>query len=164
MLFQAFQLPDFYDKNNKNTVEKQSILFFHNKSKHKISCITFWRYVFIKAYNIFLHFNLIFKKIVHHCIYNIAFNIGQELIIKKISSCPIKTIGKVVSISTLVWSTFSVGQFQLIRHMRGRGVVPRRLFFGAQQRIAITWRPKYYKKKRCFITRKNQKEYGPDVK
>jgi hypothetical protein len=42
-------------------------------------------------------------------------------------------------------------------------IVPRRLFFAAQQRIAITWRPKYYKKMRCFITRRNQKEYGPDV-
>jgi hypothetical protein len=35
--------------------------------------------------------------------------------------------------------------------------VPRRLFFAALQRIAITWKPKYYKKK-------NQKEHGPDVK
>jgi hypothetical protein len=33
--------------------------------------------------------------------------------------------------------------------------VPRRLFFAAQQRIALTWKPKYYKKMRCFITRKN---------
>jgi hypothetical protein len=43
-------------------------------------------------------------------------------------------------------------------------LVPQRLFFAAQQRIAITWRPKCYQKMRCFITRKNQKEYGPDVK
>ncbi len=42
--------------------------------------------------------------------------------------------------------------------------VPRRLFFAAQQRIAITRSPKYYQKMHCFITRKNQKEYGPDVK
>ncbi len=42
--------------------------------------------------------------------------------------------------------------------------VPWRLFFAALQRIAITWRPKYYKKMRYFITRRNQKEYGPDVK
>jgi hypothetical protein len=45
-----------------------------------------------------------------------------------------------------------------------KAFVPRRLFFAAQQRIAITWRPKYYKKICCFITRRNQKEYGPDVK
>ncbi len=42
--------------------------------------------------------------------------------------------------------------------------VPRRLFFAAQQRIAITWSPNYYQKMCCFITRKNQKEYRPDVK
>jgi hypothetical protein len=42
--------------------------------------------------------------------------------------------------------------------------VPRRLFFAAQQRIAITWSPKYYQKMRRSITRENQKEYGPDVK
>ena len=41
--------------------------------------------------------------------------------------------------------------------------VPQRLFFAAQQRIAITWSPKYYQKMRS-ITRKNQKKYGPDVK
>ncbi len=43
-------------------------------------------------------------------------------------------------------------------------IVPRRLFFAAQQRIAITWSPEYYQKMRCFITRKNQKEHGPDVR
>ncbi len=37
-------------------------------------------------------------------------------------------------------------------------IVPRRLFFAAQQRIAITWRPKYYKKMRCFITREGIKK------
>ncbi len=49
------------------------------------------------------------------------------------------------------------------RRNEERGDVPQRLFFAAQQRIAITWRPKYYQKMRCFITRRNQKEYGPDV-
>jgi hypothetical protein len=54
----------------------------------------------------------------------------------------------------------------LIRVRRGliRVPVQQRLFFAAQQRVAITGRPKYYQKMRCFITRKNQKEYGPDVK
>ena len=42
-------------------------------------------------------------------------------------------------------------------------VVPRRLFFAALQRIAISWKPKYYQKMRCFITRKNQQDW-PDVK
>ena len=42
-------------------------------------------------------------------------------------------------------------------------VVPRRLFFAALQRIAISWKPKYYQKMRCFITRRNQKEHWPDV-
>ncbi len=43
-------------------------------------------------------------------------------------------------------------------------IVPRRLFFAAQLRIAITWSPNYYQKMQRSITRKNQKEYGPDVK
>ncbi len=43
-------------------------------------------------------------------------------------------------------------------------IVPRRLFFAAQQRISITWSPNYYKKMQRFTTRKNQKEHGPDVK
>jgi len=42
-------------------------------------------------------------------------------------------------------------------------IVPRRLFFAAQQRIAITLSPNYYQKMRCFTTRKNQEEHGPDV-
>jgi hypothetical protein len=41
-----------------------------------------------------------------------------------------------------------------------RGDVPRRLFLAAQQRIVITWRPKYYRKLSCFITRRNQKNLG----
>ncbi len=41
--------------------------------------------------------------------------------------------------------------------------VPRRLFFGAQHRIAITSSPNYYKKMQRFTTRKNQEEHGPDV-
>jgi hypothetical protein len=49
------------------------------------------------------------------------------------------------------------------RRNEERGDVPQRLFFAAQQRIAITWRPKYYQKMRCFIARRNQKEYVPDV-
>ncbi len=44
-----------------------------------------------------------------------------------------------------------------------KGPVPRRLFFAALQRIAITLSPKYYQKNQCFITRKNQEEHGPDV-
>ena len=43
-------------------------------------------------------------------------------------------------------------------------VVPRRLFFAAQQRIAITLIPNYYQKMQRFTTRKNQEEHGPDVK
>ena len=42
-------------------------------------------------------------------------------------------------------------------------IAPRRLFFAAQQRIAITLSPNYYQKMRCFTTRKNQEEHGPDV-
>ncbi|MFN9983673.1 MAG: hypothetical protein ACK53Y_27355, partial [bacterium] len=42
--------------------------------------------------------------------------------------------------------------------------VTRRLFFAAQQRIAITLSPNYYKKMQRFTTRKNQEEHGPDVK
>jgi hypothetical protein len=41
--------------------------------------------------------------------------------------------------------------------------VPRRLFFAAQQRIAITSIPNYYQKMQPFTTRKNQEEHGPDV-
>ncbi len=44
-----------------------------------------------------------------------------------------------------------------------KGVLLRRLFFAAQQRIAITLSPNYYKKIQCFTTRKNQEEHGPDV-
>ncbi len=42
--------------------------------------------------------------------------------------------------------------------------VPRRLFFAAPQRIAITLSPKYYQKMQRSITRKNQEEHGPEVK
>jgi hypothetical protein len=42
--------------------------------------------------------------------------------------------------------------------------VPQRIFFAAQQRIAITLSPNYYKKMQRFTTRKNQEEHGPDVK
>ena len=43
-------------------------------------------------------------------------------------------------------------------------VVPRRLFFAAPQRIAITLSPNYYQKMQRSITRKNQEEHGPEVK
>jgi hypothetical protein len=42
-------------------------------------------------------------------------------------------------------------------------LVPRRLFFAAQQRIAITLSPYYYQNIQRFTTRKNQEEHGPDV-
>jgi hypothetical protein len=42
-------------------------------------------------------------------------------------------------------------------------LVPRRLFFAAPQRIAITLGPNYYKKMQRSTTRKNQEEHGPDV-
>ena len=42
--------------------------------------------------------------------------------------------------------------------------VPRRLFFAAPQRIAITLSPNYYQKMQRSITRKNQEEHGPEVK
>ncbi len=42
--------------------------------------------------------------------------------------------------------------------------VPRRLFFAAPQRIAVTSSPKYYQKMQRSITRKNQEEHGPEVK
>jgi hypothetical protein len=41
--------------------------------------------------------------------------------------------------------------------------VPGRLFFAAQQRIAITLSPNYYKKMQRLTTRKNREEHGPDV-
>jgi hypothetical protein len=44
-----------------------------------------------------------------------------------------------------------------------KGVVPRRLFVAAQQRIAITLSPNYYQNIQRFTTRKNQEEHGPDV-
>jgi hypothetical protein len=59
---------------------------------------------------------------------------------------------------------YNLKKFLLSEYNERKMFVPRRLFFAAQQRKAITWRPKYYQKMRCFITRKNQKEYGPDVK
>jgi hypothetical protein len=43
-------------------------------------------------------------------------------------------------------------------------LVPRRLFFAAQQRIAITLSPEYYQKMQRSTTRKNQEEHGPEVK
>jgi len=39
-----------------------------------------------------------------------------------------------------------------------------RLFFAAQQRIAITSSPNYYQKMQRSTTRKNQEEHGPEVK
>jgi hypothetical protein len=45
-----------------------------------------------------------------------------------------------------------------------KGFVPQRLFFAAQQRIAITLSPEYYKKMQRSTTRKNQEEHGPEVK
>jgi hypothetical protein len=42
--------------------------------------------------------------------------------------------------------------------------VLRRLFFAAQQRIAITLSPEYYQKMQRSTTRKNQEEHGPEVK
>jgi hypothetical protein len=44
------------------------------------------------------------------------------------------------------------------------GPVPRRLFFAAQQRIAITLSPEYYQRMQRSTTRKNQEEHGPEVK
>jgi hypothetical protein len=43
-------------------------------------------------------------------------------------------------------------------------IVPRRLFFAAPQRIAITLSPNYYQKMQRSTTRKNQEEHGPEVK
>ncbi len=45
-----------------------------------------------------------------------------------------------------------LGQIQILLP----GSVPRRLFFAAQQRIAITLSPKYYQKMQRSTTRKNQ--------
>jgi hypothetical protein len=58
----------------------------------------------------------------------------------------------VVVLSSQQWQLFSSSM-----------AVPRRLFFAALQRIAITLSPKYYQKNQSFITRKNQEEHGPDV-
>jgi hypothetical protein len=49
------------------------------------------------------------------------------------------------------------------REIAYKGRVPRRLFFAAPQRIAITLSPNYYQKNHRFTTRKNQEEHGPDV-
>jgi hypothetical protein len=43
------------------------------------------------------------------------------------------------------------------------GIVLQRLFFAAQQRLAITLSPNYYQKLQRFTKRKNQEEHGPDV-
>jgi hypothetical protein len=55
----------------------------------------------------------------------------------------------------------------LIRHtviFKGTVIVPRMLFFAAQQRIAITLSPEYYQKMQRSKMRKNQEEHGPEVK
>ncbi len=77
----------------------------------------------------------------------------KENILINVSSCPIL-------------SPFLVCEAPFC-HKKSKSLfptVPRRLFFAAQQRIAITWSPNYYKKMQRFTTRKNQKEHGPDVK
>ncbi len=43
------------------------------------------------------------------------------------------------------------------------GSVPRRLFFAAQQRIAITLKPNQYQKNRCSKRRRNQQEEQREV-
>ena len=53
---------------------------------------------------------------------------------------------------------------ELGHKVESREVVPRRLFFAAPQRIAITLSPNYYKKMQRSTTRKNQEEHGPEVK
>ncbi len=62
--------------------------------------------------------------------------------------------------STLAYTEYKWNQIPLILSISG---VPRRLFFAAQQRIAITLSPKYYQKMQR-TTRKNQEEHGPEVK
>ncbi len=46
----------------------------------------------------------------------------------------------------------------------GTDIVPRRLFFAAQQRIAMTLSPEYYQKMQRSTTGKNQEQHGPEVK
>jgi len=48
--------------------------------------------------------------------------------------------------------------------LRWSASATRRLFFAAQQRIAITLSPEYYQKMQRSTTRKNQEEHGPEVK
>ena len=45
----------------------------------------------------------------------------------------------------------------------GFPAVPRKLFFAAQQWIAIAQSPKLHQKNQLYILRKNQEEHGPDV-
>jgi hypothetical protein len=48
--------------------------------------------------------------------------------------------------------------------LRWSASATRRLFFAAQQRIAITLSPEYYQKMQRSITKNNQEEHGPEVK
>jgi hypothetical protein len=48
-------------------------------------------------------------------------------------------------------------------HTNSVHCVPRRLFFAAQHRIAITSSPNYYQKIQHFTRRRNQEAHGPDV-
>ncbi len=70
---------------------------------------------------------------------------------------PTKFIFHVIDASGLLLS------YSMICYLGIRSSVSGRLFFAAQQRIAITLSPNYYQKMRCFTTRKNQEEHGPDV-
>jgi hypothetical protein len=97
MLFQAFQLLDMIMiKNDKNTVEKHLFFLFkayyffiinpccfNNKICLSISVVSHIRVMFsLKAYNIFLHFNLTYIKkfvLILYILFNIAFIIRQEL-------------------------------------------------------------------------------------
>ncbi len=67
--------------------------------------------------------------------------------------------------SSLMWNLYFISLFIFIwkTGVENNTSVPRRLFFAAQQRIAITSSPNYYKKMQRFTRRKNQEEHGPDV-
>jgi hypothetical protein len=55
-------------------------------------------------------------------------------------------------------------EFASVVLVTGYVIVPWRLFFAAQQRIAITLSPEYYQKMQRSTTRRNQEENGPEVK
>ncbi len=64
---------------------------------------------------------------------------------------------------TCALTDFTNTQLWDLASFSSKYIVPRRLFFATQQRIAITWKPKWHQKIRSFKRRKYQQKKGPDV-